>query len=156
MSDPRPLARVVQGGATAALSLLAWWWLQGPTGRTARLAAIWHQEHATAFPPSAFFDQLDWLVQHRLGLLWGLGMLLGLALLLGSAEGWSLRRRDTLAGYRLRLWTIGLVSAVLVLVLGAAYLVLPWPLPAVWVAVGFTVCVGLVSFLMTFGCPWIP
>ena len=78
---------------------------------------------------------------------------LGLAGLLGAFEGQRRRQGDALAGYRLRLWTLGVLGVPFLFGLVGAYLILPWPLSLVGVAWGVSMLLGITTYALMRGRP---
>lgn len=155
-NDPRPLAALVRVVALGALGLAVWWAAVLPAAeRTRRLVALAEAEGARRPPPPALLAQLPWLVEHRLPRLQGMVGLLALGLLMGLGEGAAWRAQDVRAGWRLKLWTVGVVGLGGLWSLLGAYLVVPWPLPQLGVALGLAGGVAVVGFLLTAGRPTI-
>jgi hypothetical protein len=153
-NDPRPLAALVRVVALGALGLAVWWAAVLPEAeRSRRLVALAEAEGAHVAPPLALLEQLPWLVEHRLPRLQGMVVLLALGLLVGVGEGAAWRAQDLRAGWRLKLWTIGVVGLGGLWGLLGAYLVAPWPLPQLGVALGLAGWVAAVGFLLMAGRP---
>jgi hypothetical protein len=155
-NDPRPIAALVRVVGLWALGLAVWWAAVLPEAeRTQRLLALAEAEAARLAPPRALLEQPPWLVAHRLPRLQGMVVLLVLGALIGVGEGAAWRAQDLRAGWRLKLWTIGVVGLGGLCSLLGAYLVVPWPLPHLGVALGLAGYMAVVGFLLMAGRPTI-
>ena len=107
-----------------------------------------------ATPPPATLDgQATWLFGHRLARLQGLALLASVAGGIGLVEGTMHRRHDPLGGMRFACWTLGVMLSALSVAVGAAVLVLPWPLPPAALAMGLALLVGSALYTLAFGRP---
>jgi hypothetical protein len=153
MAEPRPVHGMVVLTCVALGAVVLWWLALPDADRLARLHAIAHEEQAPAWPPDDFWAQPGWLVAHRWAQLEGMLGLAGLALLLGAGQGWLRRRRDPQAGFRLRLWTLGVCSLPLLAGGVACYLVLPMPVGLLQAAGVGALLAGLAGYALLAGAP---
>jgi hypothetical protein len=156
MHDPTPIKWLFLLQLLALLWLAAWWLSLSAGERLTHLHAVQAAEQAATMPPTALLAQGEWLVRHRLAHVQGLVGLVGLAALIGVGEGLVRRRQDVYGGFLLRWWTAGGLGAALLPGGVGATLVAPWPLPSLWIAGGLALVVGLSSYGLVCGRPFIP
>lgn len=143
------VAGLVVGGGVLALWVLGW----PPDVRLHHCTAIAVEEDARTAPPGTLQAQVSWLVEHRLAWLqqltiWGL-----LALGIGLGQGIAHRTHDVWRGYRQRSWCLGQMALGLTVVLTAAALIVPWPLPVLPVAMGSALLLALAGYGLAAGFP---
>lgn len=156
MSDPKPLVMLLLLEGIALLAVIGWWG-QLPAGeRLRRLAAIRTAEQVETSPPFGVIAQGQWLATHRLAFLQGIVGLGVVAGVIGAGEGYAKRRRSVLAGFHLKAWTIGIMTLPILFGTTLALLLLPWPLPFMTVACGLSGLVGVGSFCVALGVPYVP
>lgn len=156
MHDAQPVLTGLLLGGLGLLLLGLDWLSAAPSVRAQRLDAIAQREAARLGPPRAAQAQARWLLQHRVARLQGLGLLLGMSALVGLGEGMARRHRDSLAGLRLRNWTLGVVGLAVTPGLAGALLLLPWPWSLAFVAGGSALWSAGTVFLMSSGRPHVP
>jgi len=153
MRDPQPaLVLLVCEGLLLALALGHWLALP-PAQRHLRLLDVYLVERATTPPPATLVEQGVWLVTHRAHRLRTLGGLVGVAASIGLCEGGERRRRDPYGGVGFAHFALGqiLLAGTLGTVLG--FVLVPWPLPPMAVAVGLAGLAGLTLFCLAAGTP---
>lgn len=153
MADPKPVMTLIALEALGCLAALGWLGMQSLGWRWTHMIAIAQGEQSQSLPPLTLLDQATWLLTHRLGLLQGYGGLIGIATVIGGCEGAYARRKDVLGGMRLRSWVCGVLGLALAPGLIAAWLLAPWPLPRGWMALGWILYSGSISWCLTAGRP---
>lgn len=156
MGEPRPVFVLLALQGLAALALAGWWVLRPPAARLTMLARVADAEQARGPVPLAVQGQAEWLVRHRLGRLQGMTGLGALALVVGVAEGIQRRRRAVYGGFLLKAWVTGTIAFPVVIGVAASYLVVPYPLSQVWYGMGLSSVVGVMSYGLASGRPYIP
>jgi hypothetical protein len=156
MKPMKPLGWLILIGLFGACLLGAWWVSLAAPERLERLGIVMATEQGTLAPPATLLAQPEWLVAHRLLRLQGMTGLTFVAICVGAGEGLARRRRDPLGGFRLLWWKGGIASGLLLVVSACAYLILPWPVPFLWIALGLAGLAGLWGYALTRGKPSLP
>lgn len=154
--EPRPVALIWRTSIGAIAALLGWWFLQRPAYRMDWLTVIWQAEQASTPPPLGYLEQLQWLAEHRVTQLTSLAGVVGLALGIGILEGIAHRQTDIWAGFRLSLWTVGIVGVPVLLGVVLAYHVVPRPLPLIAVGAVLSGTCLAVGYALAAGRPLLP
>jgi hypothetical protein len=134
---------------------LGWWLTLTPQQRARQMWRIMYVEHAQSSPPITLWSQSWWLCQHRLQRLRGMTGLSALACLMGLIEGWERRRNLPFRGIGFFRLALGQWISMLTLGYVAGYVVLPWPLPPVPVAIGLAFLTGGALYFLAAGKPLI-
>jgi len=154
--DPRPVFWLVAVQALLVLALAAWWLNLTPPERLAHFGAVMRDEDVLTVPPTGLWAQVVWLTTHRLARLQGMAGLGVVAVLIGGGEGMARRRQDPLGGFLLTWWTLGVVGMALLPGALGGYLLAPWPLPGPWSASGLALLVGMTTYGLFAGRPYVP
>jgi hypothetical protein len=156
MHDARPVLTVVFLGLCGTLLLLGWWGTMPPAQRQACLVLIALQEDAATLPPTTLQAQAEWLLGHRVTRSQGLTALAALSLLIAGVEGVLARRQDRYAGFRLSLWTCGLLGVAVGPGLYGLMMVAPWPIPLWLLALVTTTLSTGAAYGCLRGRPYVP
>jgi hypothetical protein len=155
MRDPRPVATLLLVEVLGGVGLVGWWVTLPARERWLRLWHIGVHEQALAPLQGEGVDQLVWLCDLRLAWLPGLAGLVALAVVFGLCEGAAHRQRDALGGFRLALWTTGVLGLVVLPGVLWGILLAPWPLDKGLVGTGVGIMCGVVAYLLAAGRPWV-